>query len=190
SPPCTRASNTSAGSAISSSGRAPRRSPSSSSTAEVTSAETVMARCDELAACSEEAERINRPFASPAMKTAQDLVGRWILQAGMNATRDNIGNVRGRYEAAAPGSPTLLMGSHLDTVRGAGRYDGMLGVLVAIECVDRLRAAGRALPFALEIVGFADEEGVRYGTAYLGSAVLAGRFDTAWGARTDAGRVT
>ena len=68
-----------------------------------------MARCDELAACSEEAERITRPFASPAMKTAQELVGRWILQAGMNASRDHIGNVRGRYEAAAPGGPTLLM---------------------------------------------------------------------------------
>src|SRR6266581_2073204 len=83
---------------------------------------TVSARCDELAACSEEAERITRPFGSPSMKKAQELVGRWILEAGMRVSRDNVGNVLGRYEAADPGSPTLLMGSHLDTVRGAGKY--------------------------------------------------------------------
>ena len=138
-----------------------------------------MARCDELAACSEEAERINRPFASPAMKAAQELVGRWILQAGMNASRDNIGNVRGRYEAAAPGSPTLLMGSHLDTVRGAGRYDGMLGVLVAIASVQALHDVGHRLPFGIEVVAFADEEGMRFGSTYLGSRALAGNFSPA-----------
>ena len=138
-----------------------------------------MARCDELAACSEEAERITRPFASPAMKAAQELVGRWILQAGMNASRDHIGNVRGRYEAAAPGGPTLLMGSHLDTVRGAGRYDGMLGVLVAIAAVQALNDVGHRLPFSIEVVAFADEEGLRFGSTYLGSRALAGIFSPA-----------
>src|ERR671921_2246218 len=77
---------------------------------------------------------------------------------------------------------TLLLGSHLDTVVDAGRYDGMLGVLVAIACVERLRDA----PFAVEVYGFADEEGVRYGTAYLGSGVVAGTFDPAALDRRDA----
>jgi allantoate deiminase len=88
------------------------------------------------------------------------------------------------------GARTLLLGSHLDTVRDAGRYDGALGVLVAIACVERLRDRGVELPFALEVVGFADEEGVRYGTAFLGSAALAGRFDEAWLRRPDADGVT
>jgi allantoate deiminase len=98
----------------------------------------------------------------------------WMRDAGMTARRDAIGNVIGRWEPAG-GAPagTLLMGSHLDTVRDAGRYDGMLGVLVALACVERLEDA----PFAIEVLGFADEEGVRYGTAYLGSSVVAGAFD-------------
>jgi allantoate deiminase len=140
----------------------------------VTGAETVMARCDELAACSEEAERITRPFGSAAMQKAHELVGLWLLQAGMRVSRDNIGNVRGRYEAAVQGGPTLLMGSHLDTVRGAGRYDGMLGVLVAIAAVQALHDAGRTLPFGIDVIAFADEEGLRFGSTYLGSRALAG----------------
>ncbi len=102
--------------------------------------------------------------------------------AGMTVRRDAIGNVIGRREAVRDGAPTLLLGSHLDTVRDAGRYDGMLGVLVAIACVER---AG-ALPYAIEVLGFADEEGVRYGTAYLGSSVVAGRFDRSHLGRHDA----
>jgi len=133
-----------------------------------------MARCDELAACSEEAERITRPFGSAAMQKAHELVGLWLLQAGMRVSRDNIGNVRGRYEAAVQGGPTLLMGSHLDTVRGAGRYDGMLGVLVAIAAVQALHDAGRTLPFGIDVIAFADEEGLRFGSTYLGSRALAG----------------
>ena len=145
----------------------------------MTGAETVMARCDELAACSEEAERITRPFGSPSMKKAQELVGRWILEAGMRVSRDNVGNIRGHYEAAAPGGPTLLMGSHLDTVRGAGRYDGMLGVLVAIAAVQELHDAGHTLPFAIDVIAFADEEGLRFGSTYLGSRALAGTLSPA-----------
>src|SRR5690349_23066071 len=115
-----------------------------------------MARCDELAACSEEAERITRPFGSASMQKAHELVGLWLLQAGMRVSRDNIGNVRGHYEAAGAGGPTLLMGSHLDTVRGAGKYDGMLGVVVAIAAVQALHDAGRTLPFGIDVIAFAD----------------------------------
>jgi allantoate deiminase len=84
----------------------------------------------------------------------------------------------------------LLLGSHLDTVRDAGRYDGTLGVLVAIACLERLRDQRRSLPYAVEVVAFADEEGARYGTSYLGSRAFVGRFDEGWLERRDAEGVT
>src|SRR6185369_14405497 len=83
-------------------------------------------------------------------------------------------NLLGRWPGARRGSKTLLLGSHLDTVRDAGKYDGPLGVLTAIAAVQHLRAAGVVLPFHVEIAGFSDEEGVRYQTTYLGSRALAG----------------
>jgi len=95
----------------------------------------------------------------------------------MSVHQDAIGNLIGRYEADAPGRRTLLLGSHLDTVRDAGKYDGPLGVLIALECVARLHRQKRRLPFAIEVYGFADEEGLRYHTAYLGSSAVAGILD-------------
>ena len=133
-----------------------------------------MQRCDQLARFSEEAEALTRPFASDSMQKAHEQVGHWILEAGMRVSRDNVGNVHGRYDADAAGRPTLLLGSHLDTVRGAGKFDGILGVLVAIAAVQALHDAGRRLPFAIEVLGFADEEGLRFGSTYLGSRALAG----------------
>jgi allantoate deiminase len=144
-------------------------------------ATTVLQRCDALAAFSEEDGRLTRRFATDALRAAGDAVGGYMRDAGMTVRRDAIGNVVGRLEGGGAG--TLLMGSHLDTVRDAGRYDGALGVLIAIACAQRLRDA---LPYAIEIYAFADEEGVRYGTAYLGSSVVAGRFDPALLERRDA----
>jgi allantoate deiminase len=144
-------------------------------------AATVLERCDALAAFSEVEGRLTRRFATPALRAAGEAVADWMRAAGMTVRRDAIGNVVGRLEGDGP--RTLLMGSHLDSVRDAGRYDGPLGVLVAIACAQRLR--GR-LNFALEVYAFADEEGVRYGTAYLGSGVVAGRFDPAVLQRRDA----
>lgn len=137
-------------------------------------AQTVMQRCDQLAGFSEEAEALTRPFATESMQKAHEQVGHWILEAGMRVSRDNIGNVHGHYEADIPGRPTLLLGSHLDTVRGAGKYDGILGVVVAIAAVQALHDAGRRLPFGIEVVAFGDEEGLRFGSTYLGSRALAG----------------
>jgi allantoate deiminase len=150
-------------------------------------AATVLERADRLAACTEEPGRLTRRFATPALAEAGDFVLGWMRDAGMAARRDPIGNVIGRWEppGGAPGG-TVLLGSHLDTVRDAGRYDGMLGVLVALACVERLRDA----PFAVEVLGFADEEGVRYGTAYLGSSVVAGAFEADALARRDADGVS
>src|SRR4051794_33033288 len=143
----------------------------------------VLERADRLAACTEEAGRLTRRFATPALAAAGDLVLGWMRDAGMTVRRDAIGNVIGRGDP--PGGATagtLLLGSHLDTLRDAGRYDGMLGLLVAIACVERPRDA----PFALEVCGFADEEGVGYGPAYRGSSVVAGTFAPAALDRRDA----
>jgi allantoate deiminase len=159
-------------------------------------ASRVMQRADSLGSISEEPDRLTRRFATPAMRQANELAAGWMREAGMSVRRDNIGNIIGRYEeqgargeglgneqseplAPRPSylAPTLIMGSHLDTVRDAGKYDGPLGVLVAIACVERLHELGERLPFAIEVVAFADEEGLRYHTSYLGSRVLAGSFD-------------
>jgi allantoate deiminase len=147
-------------------------------------ADEVLERADVLATFSEDPDRLTRRFATPALREAGEQVREWMQAAGMTTWRDAIGNVWGRAEGTGPG--TLILGSHLDTVRGAGRYDGMLGVLVAIACVERLGP----LPFSIEIAGFADEEGVRYGTAYLGSGVVAGRFDPSALERRDADDVS
>jgi allantoate deiminase len=140
-------------------------------------AATVMRRCDVLGTCSEEPGRLTRPFASHAMVQVHEHVTSWMGEAGMAVSKDNVGNLRGRYEGVDGGSSTLLIGSHLDSVRNAGRYDGPLGVMVGLAAVQRLHDSRSRLPFAIEVVGFADEEGLRYGTPYLGSRALAGAFD-------------
>ncbi|TMF23253.1 MAG: allantoate amidohydrolase [Chloroflexi bacterium] len=154
----------------------------------MTDAATVMQHCDVLAACTDEPGAITRPFASDAMRRAHQYVREWMREAGMAVTRDNVGNLRARYEGT--GKATLLLGSHLDSVRNAGRYDGPLGVMVAIAAVKRLHDAGRRLPFGLDVLAFADEEGLRFGSTYLGSRAVAGRLDEAELRRTDAGGVT
>lgn len=134
-------------------------------------------RCAALACCSETPERLTRVFLSPEQRAASALVSGWMREAGMAVREDAIGNVIGRYEGRQAGLPCLLLGSHLDTVRDAGRYDGMLGVIAAIECVADLAARRIRLPFAVEVIGFADEEGVRFAVTLLGSRAVAGSFD-------------
>lgn len=134
-------------------------------------------RCDALGRLSEMEGGLTRVFLSPQQREANALVLAWMREAGMSAQLDDIGNCAGRYEGDKPGLPCLMLGSHLDTVRDAGRYDGMLGVVSAIECVAALNATGTRLPFAIEVVGFGDEEGVRYGSTLLGSRAVAGTFD-------------
>jgi allantoate deiminase len=143
---------------------------------ELLSATRMLQRCEALAALTEEDGRLTRTFLSPQQRAASALVIEWMEAAGMAARTDAIGNVTGRYEGLEPGRPCLLLGSHLDTVRDAGRYDGMLGVVAAIECVAALHGRSKRLPFAVEVVGFSDEEGVRFGSTLLGSRALAGTF--------------
>ena len=136
-------------------------------------------RCEELARFSEQTDALTRIFLSPEQAQASACVAAWMSEAGMQVRSDALGNVIGRYEGSQPGSPCLLLGSHLDTVRNAGKYDGMLGVVVAIECVAELHARAQRLPFAIEVIGFSDEEGVRFGSTLLGSRAVAGNFDLA-----------
>ena len=140
------------------------------------SAQRILDRCDELARCSEAPDHLTRVYLSPQMHDANEWVLGWMREAGMSVCVDAIGNVCGRYEGATPGAGALLLGSHLDTVRDAGKYDGMLGVVSAIECVAALVEQGKRLPFAIEIIGFADEEGVRFGSTLIGSRAVAGTF--------------
>ncbi len=134
----------------------------------------MLTRADELAAISEESGRLTRRFATPALARAGELVSAWMEGAGLTVRRDAVGNVIGRVGVGAP----LVLGSHIDTVPDAGRFDGPLGVLAALAVAERLAAGGDSCP--LEVVAFVDEEGTRFGTAYLGSAAYSGGFEPTW----------
>ncbi len=140
------------------------------------SAQRIWDHCEALAKLSELEGGLTRVYLSGEQRRANALVLGWMREAGMNARLDAAGNCVGRYEAEQPGLPALVLGSHLDTVRDAGKYDGMLGVVAGIECVRALDARGRRLPFAIEVIGFADEEGTRFNATLLGSRAVAGTF--------------
>jgi allantoate deiminase len=137
----------------------------------------IVGRINELAAISEASEHLTRIFLTKEHRAAADLILSWMCDAGMRAHLDAIGNVCGRYEGEVVGLPCLMLGSHYDTVRDAGKWDGPLGLITAISCVSELHRRGRRLPFAIEVSGFADEEGVRFASTLLGSRAVAGTFD-------------
>jgi len=154
------------------------------------SAATIMERIATLGRISDEAGRLTRTFCSPAMRRSNRLVASWMRAAGMEVREDEIGNLIGLYRGATRPSKILLLGSHLDTVRNAGKFDGPLGVILAIACVEHLRRNQLRLPFAIEVCGFADEEGVRYQSACLGSRAVAGLLANTDLRRKDAGGVS
>src|SRR5258708_16994431 len=121
------------------------------------SAGRILQRCDALARHSELPGGVTRVYLWPENRAGNVLVLGWMREAGLAARVDAIGNLVGRYEGSLAGLPCLMLGSHLDTVRDAGRYDGMLGVITAIECVAALSARGKPLPFAIEGLDFRDE---------------------------------
>jgi allantoate deiminase len=141
-------------------------------------------RCRTLAQYSEEPGHLTRRFLSPPMHDVHRELGGWMHSAGMSVTVDAAGNLRGSYRARSGHAPVLLIGSHLDTVPHAGAFDGILGVVIGVELVGLL--SGRAAPFAIEVIGFAEEEGVRFGVPFIGSRALIGDVDDALLARTDA----
>ena len=140
----------------------------------------IMARCEQLAAVSDTPGIIRRVYLSPEHARVNAMAAGWMREAGMTSWTDAAGNQWGRYEGERDGAPALVLGSHLDTVTDAGRYDGILGVMLGIAVVSRLHARGQRLPFAVEVVAFGDEEGTRFGTALIGSRAVAGTWDDRW----------
>ncbi|MEM9417542.1 MAG: Zn-dependent hydrolase [Planctomycetota bacterium] len=173
-------------------------------------AKRVMQRCDHLSGHTQEPGRITRLYLSPAIRAIHVDLSAWMREIGMDVRIDAAGNLVGRLAAApdTPAEPTLydkssdetqvldaiqpdvprpvlLLGSHIDTVPNAGKYDGLLGVIVALAVAERLQELQQQLPFDLDVVAFSEEEGVRFSKPYLGSAAIAGRFDPAWLNRRD-----
>ena len=142
-------------------------------------ARRLAARLDELGRVSDDGDALTRTFLSPAMERANVVVGSWMREAGLVVREDEAGNLIGRREASVGAdrkkARTLLLGSHLDTVRNAGRFDGALGVLLPIVAMEELRRQGIELPFAVEVLGFSEEEAVRVLGAYIGSKAYTGR---------------
>ena len=139
--------------------------------------EAIATRLAELAALSDEPGRLTRLYLGPAHRRATDLVAYWMREAGMSVRIDPLASVVGRYEARDGGGKTLLIGSHIDSVRNAGRFDGPLGVVIAIDVVKAAFKSGKRFPFAIEVIAFGDEEGVRFASTLSGSRALAGTFD-------------
>ena len=138
-------------------------------------AEKVVARCKKLAALSEDFGSIRRTFLSTPMRDCHREITSWLNAVGADVTVDAAGNLRGFYAASKANAPRLLFGSHLDTVPNAGAYDGVLGVVIAVAILEALH--GRRFPFAIELVGFSEEEGVRFSTPFIGSRALVGALD-------------
>jgi allantoate deiminase len=142
-----------------------------------------IARCREIAGYTEIPGEITRRFLTPPMHGVHTLLRHWMVTAGMTVHVDAIGNLRGLWPAATEKSPRLLIGSHLDTVPNAGAFDGTLGVVLGIAIIEELQ--GRHLPFSLEVIGFSEEEGVRFSKPFLGSLAVVGKLDAASLVRKD-----
>jgi allantoate deiminase len=143
----------------------------------------VITRCRKIASFSEDSGITRRTFLSPPMHDCHHEIASWLEPLGVKVAIDGAGNLHAFYPAAEINAPRLLLGSHLDTVPNAGAYDGVLGVVLAVvllECVE-----GRRFPFGIEVIGFSEEEGVRFGTPFIGSRALVGTLDRELLGRTD-----
>jgi allantoate deiminase len=151
-------------------------------------AREIIRRCRLLAECSEEPGWTTRTFLSPVMRAVHSDLAAWMVDLGMNVRVDQVGNLHGVYEASRPDARRFFIGSHLDTVPRAGAFDGVLGVVLGIALVELLN--GERFPFAIEVVGFSEEEGVRFGVPFIGSRAFTGSADAVLLARRDAGGVS
>lgn len=144
----------------------------------ISRAQRIIARCREIAQCTEVFGETTRTFLAPAMHRVHELLGGWMKAAGMNVRVDAVGNLRGVLQGAEEKAPRLLIGSHLDTVANAGAFDGILGVVLGVALVEELAAQnaanGGVMPYAIEVIGFSEEEGVRFAKPFLGSLALIG----------------
>ena len=150
----------------------------------------IMALADRLAHWSEAPDGLTCTYLSAAHRAVAAEIRGWMDQAGLATAIDVAANVVGRYAADDPNAPTLILASHYDTVRNAGKYDGRLGVLVALVVTEHLQRLGRKLPFHLDVIAFSEEEGVRFSSSFLGSSAVAGRFDPRLLERRDADGIT
>ena len=150
----------------------------------------VMDWCEQLSVWSDDADGLTCSYLTEAHRRTAAQLADWMRAAGMTAHIDAVGNVVGRYASDQPDAKTLITGSHYDTVRNGGKYDGREGILLPIAVVRQLHEREEKLPFHLEVVGFAEEEGVRFRSTFLGSNALTGRFDMAQLARVDADGVS
>src|SRR5258708_3290570 len=137
----------------------------------------IMELAERLAQWSEISDGLTCTYLSPAHRSVAAEIRNWMRQTGLITEIDAVANVVGRYAAADPAARTLIVASHYDTVRNAGKYDGRLGVLTALVLVEHLKWLGRELPFHLDVIAFSEEEGVRFSSSFLGSRAVAGRFD-------------
>lgn len=130
-------------------------------------------------------------YLTDAHRACAQRISHWMREIGFDEVEiDAVGNVVGRYKAATEGAKTLLTGSHYDTVRNGGKYDGRLGIFVPMACVKQLAQQGKRLPFNIEVVGFSEEEGQRYKATFLGSGALVGDFKNEWLEQNDADGIT
>ncbi|NVC93300.1 allantoate amidohydrolase [Vibrio natriegens] len=141
-------------------------------------AQRIMERADHLATFTSMQDGLKRTYLSPEHKQAHHQLGEWMQQAGLETWQDSVGNQWGRKVSSNPTMPTLIIGSHSDTVADAGKYDGNLGILVGISSLEQLKNV--ELPFHVDIVAFADEEGTRFNSTLIGSSAVAGVFDPNW----------
>jgi N-carbamoyl-L-amino-acid hydrolase len=148
--------------------------------------------CEQLARHSEQDDALTVTYLSPAHRACAAQIAHWMeTECGFDQVEiDAVGNVVGLYQGQDPSAPRLLTGSHYDTVRNGGKYDGRLGIFVPMACVHELNAQDRRLPFGIEVVAFAEEEGQRYPATFLGSGALAGQFDPAWLEQVDGDGIT
>src|SRR5215510_2598490 len=146
----------------------------------------IMELAERLAQWSEISDGLTCTYLSPAHRSVAAEIRNLMRQAGLITEIDAAANVIGRYAAADPAARTLIMASHYDTVRNAGKYDGRLGILTALVLVEHLKRIGRKLPFHLDVIAFSEEEGVRFSSSFLGSRAVAGRFDAKLLERRDA----
>ncbi|BAT59142.1 N-carbamoyl-L-amino acid hydrolase [Variibacter gotjawalensis] len=147
--------------------------------------ERILALADEIARHSEAGDNLTCTYLTPAHHAAASLLLHWMRQAGLKAEIDATANVVGRLPSVMPGAKTLIIGSHYDTVRNAGKYDGRLGILTGLVVLEHLIRVGAELPFNVELIAFSEEEGVRFATPFIGSHAIVGKFDTAILERTD-----
>lgn len=150
----------------------------------------VLAWAETLAAWREADSGLTCTYLSDAHRKTAAQLARWMQDAGMQVQIDAVGNVVGRYLSDDPHAKTLLTGSHYDTVRNGGKYDGRAGILLPIAVVGHLHQRAEKLPFHLEVIAFSEEEGVRFGSAFLGSSAVIGQFDMALLERTDAAGIS